>query len=946
MTDNLLKDAAAATADPARALNNLQSFIKENPERVDEMLGHLRDISVLFSVSQFLSNFAIANPDLLFRTLYTLDVPPAREEIKMGLREEIERVSLPESKIPQHGLDPFMNVVRKFRLKELLKITLRDILQKADLVDTFVELSMLADVVTELSLGIVRQSLTEQYGAPQNDGFSVIALGKLGAEELNFSSDIDLMYVYADENGETSGVASAHGITKNRTSNHEFYCRVGETLSRFLSLNTESGFAYRVDMRLRPEGQRGALALSLRGYETYYESWGRAWERAMLIRARPIAGDRLTGDEFMELIRPFVYRKYLDFSAIDEIKSLKTRIDATFKKGDIKRGYGGIREIEFFTQALQLIYGGREARLRDRNTLKTLHTLIQKSLIGQEDYAALTDNYRFLRTVEHRLQQLNDIQTHTLPAGGEELDILALKLGLGNGKKFSADLERRRASVRRIFDSLFTAEKKASSVERTFFDEELSDAELRDYLSGRGFKDLGRAVRNIRAIKDSIFSFQTLRGRKLLSEILPIFVDSALKSAAPEEALNHLQSFAGLISTQESYLEIFIRDRKLIDMLIYVFSQSTYLTKVLISRPRYLELIGWQEELTRSTLMLQEEMEAGISDGHSVNGPIRLLKQSEEIRLGLLFLQQRINVRSVVRGLSRVAESVLSVCFRQISDAGSLAVIGLGKLGGREITFGSDIDLVFVTQGEVTASETKAAERLLSMLTSYTKEGVAYRVDTRLRPEGSKGPLVSSVSAFRKYYESSAHFWELQALLRARPLAGDLRTRRLFMSMAKDTLLARGCDVLASDILHMRQRILQELSRARDGYDIKLGSGGLEELEFTVQFLQLRNCSVIEGSRSTLPVLVQNTMKAIQRLTLAGVVDSSDAGLFADAYLFFRTLESLMRLRGSDILRPGSADLHPAATFMGYPAADMLETELKNHFRNVTTLSEKYLRDA
>lgn len=943
MTDKLLKEAAAATADPARALNNLQSFVEANPDRVDELHGQLRNISVLFSVSQFLSNFAIANPDLLFQTLHTVDLPPVREEVRTSLRDEIDRVPLPKSKSPQYGLDSFMNVVRQFRLRELLKITLRDILRKADLLDTFIELSMLADVVTELSLGIVRCSLAEQYGAPQNDGFAVIALGKLGAEELNFSSDIDLMYVYADENGETSGVASAHGITKNRTSNHEFYCRVGETLSRFLSLNTESGFAYRVDLRLRPEGQRGALALSLRGYETYYESWGRAWERAMLIRARPIAGDRETGDEFMELIRPFVYRKYLDFSAIDEIKSLKTRIDARFKKGDIKRGYGGIREIEFFTQALQLIYGGRETRLRERNTLKTLHTLMQKSLIGQEDYAALTDNYRFLRTVEHRLQQLNDVQTHTLPAGGDELDIIGLKLGLVNGKTFTADLEKRRASVRRIYDSLFAAEKEPPSVERTFFDEDLSDAELREYLSEWGFNDPGRAVRNIRAIKDSIFSFQTLRGRRLLSEILPAFVDAAMKSDAPDEALNHLQSFAGLLSTQESYLEIFIRDPKLINMLIYVFSHSAYLTKVLISRPRYLEMIGWQEDLSRSMLKLQVEVGAGISDGHSINETTRLLKQSEEIRMGLLFLQKQIGVRSVVRELSRVAEAVLSVCLRQISGSGSLAVIGLGKLGGREITFGSDIDLIFVTQGEVTAIETKAAEKLLSMLTSYTKEGVAYRVDTRLRPEGSKGPLVSSLSAFRKYYGSSAHFWELQALLRARPLAGDLRTRRLFMSMAQDTLLARGRDVRASDIVHMRQRILQELSRERDGYDIKLGPGGLEELEFAVQFLQLRNCSGI--IRGTLPVLVQNTMKAIQRLTLAGVVHGSDAGLFAAAYLFFRTLESFMRLRGADILRPGSADLHPAAAFMGYPAAETLETELQKHFRNVTLLSGKYLRD-
>lgn len=944
MTDILLKDAAAATPDPARAFNNLQSFIAENPALFDDLRQHLREISLLFSVSQFLANYSIANPEYLFQALRSIDQPPARGRVNTDLGEELARIPGPKAGRSPQELEPFMNVVRKFRLRELLKITLRDILRKADLSDTFIELSLLADVVTGQSLEIVRRSLAEQYGTPQQDGFSVIALGKLGAEELNFSSDIDLMYVYAEEDGETTGVAGPHGLARNRISNHEYYCRVGETLSRFLSLNTENGFAYRVDMRLRPEGQRGALALALRGYETYYESWGRAWERAMLIRARPLAGDRETGEGFMQLIQPFVYRKYLDFSAIDEIKSLKLRIDATFKKGDIKRGYGGIREIEFFTQALQLIYGGREPRLRERNTLKTLHTLMQKSLIGQEDYAGLLDNYCFLRTVEHRLQQLNDIQTHTLPGSAPELDILGQKLGLADGKIFSADLEKRRASVRRIYDSLFAAAKEPPPVETPFFDEDLSDAELQEYFLERAFKEPGRAVRNLRAIRDSVFSFQTLRGRRLLHEILPLFVASALKSTAPEEALNHLQSFAGLLTTQESYLEIFIRDRKLIDLLIYVFSHSAYLTKVLISRPRYLEMIGWQEDLGRSLHALRGEISAGISDGHSLNGAIRLMKQSEEIRLGLLFMQQQINVGNVVRGLSRVAEAVLSVCLGQVSGAGSLAVIGLGKLGGREITFGSDIDLIFVTQEEATAAEIKAAEKMLSMLTSYTKEGVAYRVDTRLRPEGSKGPLVSSVSAFRKYYASSAQFWELQALLRARPVAGDLTTRRLFLSMAEGALIARGHDVLAADILLMRQRILQELSKEREGYDIKLGSGGLEELEFTMQFLQLQHCAEISpGARS---LLVQNTVKALQRLTQAGIVEAVDAEQFGEAYLFFRKLESFMRLRGSATLRPGSADLLLASAFLGYPAAVLLESDLKKHFLNVSVCSKKYLRDA
>jgi glutamate-ammonia-ligase adenylyltransferase len=258
----------------------------------------------------------------------------------------------------------------------------------------------------------------------------------------------------------------------NRITNHEFYCKVGEELTRFLSLNTDSGFAYRVDLRLRPEGQRGDIALALRGYEMYYESWGRAWERAMLLRARPVAGDRELGDSFMKMISPFVYRKYLDFSSIDEIRKLKTRIDSTFKKGDIKRGYGGIREIEFFGQALQLIYGGREPLLREKSILKVLHRLLLKGLIGQEDYFILSDNYRFLRTLEHRLQQLNDLQTHTIPSGDAELNALARKMGFSCREAFLDNLETRRMKVRKIYDSLFSEQKEEPSISSALFAEE------------------------------------------------------------------------------------------------------------------------------------------------------------------------------------------------------------------------------------------------------------------------------------------------------------------------------------------------------------------------------------------------------------------------------------------------------------------------------------------
>lgn len=940
-----LKDAAYATPDPERSLKNLSSFLTENPSRSDELYTYIREISLLFSFSQFLANYSVTNPDILFKTLSDIDIPPDKESLSSSLKEVLGN----SGEAPTRPyIASYMTAVRKFKIKEILKITLRDILKKVDLVDNMLELSSLADVVIENSLVVIRRSANEIYGDPANDEFSVISLGKLGGEELNFSSDVDLIFVYGTEIGETTGVKTKQGIIANKISNHEYYCRIGEELTRFLSLKTDAGFVYRVDLRLRPEGQRGDIALSLRSYEIYYESWGRAWERVMLLRARPIAGDLEIGNNFIEMIRPFVYRKYLDFSSIDEIRTLKTRIDSTFKKGDIKRAYGGIREIEFFAQALQMIYGGKEPLLRERSVLKVLHRLLQKALIGQEDYSILSENYRFLRILEHRLQQVNDLQTHTLPSGESELGALAKKMGFHDRKAFVNELEKRRANVRSIYDSLFTEQKEESSLSRTFFAEEFSDTELKEYLSDTGLKDVERAARNIKSIKDSTFTFQTLRGRRLLSEILPVFVDYTLKSNAPDAALNHLQSFASLLSTRESYLEIFSSNDRLIRMLTYVFSQSEYLSKMLMSRPQYLEMIGWQEIPGKTLSVFVQEIKASISEGHSVNDALRLIKQMEEIRLGLMFLQKKIRVFDVIKGLSKTAEAILSVCFEHISEGiGNMAVIALGKLGGREITFNADIDIIFVCPEDVTQTHTKAAERFLRMLISYTKEGIAYRVDTRLRPEGSKGPLVSSIDSFKKYYSKAAAFWELQALLKARPVAGIIKMGHhagfptvaglSFINMARDTLMSRGREISASDIKQMRERILRELSKESEGYDIKLGPGGIEEIEFTIQYLQLINCH--RDKR----LLVQGTLDAIDRLKNSGILKKIDADILKEIYLFYRTLETFLKLRGENILKKEEYILKNTSEFMGFEDRDRFVEYLVQKREAVSKISERYM---
>jgi len=905
----MIKSASLATPDPERAIKNLTAFLDNNPAYA-ELLGiNLTPVSLLFSYSQFLASFCISNPDLLFDALKNIDVPPGKEALSSFLRERFS------------GEDNSMKTVRKFKKKELLRITLRDLLRKTDLTEIMLELSMLADVIISESLESIKKTLKETYGEPANDAFTVISLGKLGSEELNFSSDVDLMLVYGTEEGETSGVRTLQGVNVNRITNHEYYCKLGENLNRFLSINTEDGFAFRVDLRLRPEGQRGSIALSLAGYETYYESWGRAWERAMLLRARPMAGDMSLGDKFLDMIKPFVYRKYMDFSAIDEIRRIKTRIDSAFKKNDIKRGYGGIREIEFFTHALQLIYAGKEPLLRERSTMKALHRLLQKNLIGQTDYSTLTDNYVYLRTLEHRLQQLNDLQTHSLPSDKKELNALSGKMEYADTPSFLSDLEFRRNKVRGIYNSLFREEEKEQAAGGVFFDEELSDADLKEYLGKANLKDVEKGRRNILHIRDATYHFQTLRGRKILSEILPAFVDAAIKSSNPDMSLNHLQSFASLLSSRESYLDLFKENKNLIPILINLFSQSEYLSKTIIRRPGYLELV--QEIVFRKSLgALKNDLNAGIKSGQNISDSIRIMKQLEELRLSLLFLGKKITATELTKGLSKTAEAILSASIGQSGK--NLAVIGFGKLGGREITFNSDIDIIFVSAEDVTEAQTKAAEKLLRLLTSYTREGTAYKLDMRLRPDGTKGPLVSSISSLRDYYSKNAAFWEFQALLKARYAGGDIKTGMCFIEMARDILAQHGSSIHASDIKEMRERIQSELSKDAEGYDIKLGYGGLEELEFTVQYLQLKNCDKYSS------VIVQGTLDAIRRLKRAGIIKEQAADSMKDAYIFYRTLESYLRLRERDILKRDDEDaLTAAAGFLGFKDKDEFLRQLE-----------------
>ncbi len=909
--------------DPDRARKNIETLISEHPELQSRIEEHYEKIAVLYSHSQFLANYSIQYPDSLFSALDHLHEPSDADAFVSELNEAFR--SCP-------AMNDGMKIIRRFRKDKQIAITLRDILHISELPDIMLEMSNLADAILSESLKFVESFLERRFGKPENNAVSIISLGKLGACELNYSSDVDIVFVYRDE-GETSGVSSIPGITMNRVSAFEYYVKLAEELTKFVSSNTEDGFAYRVDLRLRPQGQRGSLALSLRGYEDYYESWGQLWEKAALLRARPVAGDEALGSDFLKTITPFIYRKYLDHDTIDEIKRMKSQVEqlksGTFSR-DIKRGYGGIREIEFFIQIFQLMYGGKEPILRERSTFRALHHLVQKGLIGYDDLRHLSDNYIFLRTLEHRIQQMNDLQTHSLPSGERELEVLGRKMGFPGRNDFLAALGIRRKKVRDIYDSLFhvrghgeaAVEEDVSDdiMSRIFWDVETPiKRPIEEELSKRGVRDKERAINHLMQIHNNIYHFQTIRGRRLLEDIVPRFVEKALAGGNPDAALLQLVGFSRLLAGSESYLEPLVQRPQVVDAFTFIFSHSDYLSKILMSNPEYMESLVESSIKRKSIVFSQRELELLI-ERKGESAAVRLYRRLEEIRLGILFLNGEIDVVRLMKGISIVAQAVLSTITCHHSMA--LTIAGFGKLGGREIIFNSDLDIVFITLDDPKGKDIKDAENLLKLLMSHTKDGVAYKVDTRLRPDGSKGPLVSSIGGMANYYLKSAQTWELQALLKARPVSGDRKTIRYFAEMRKEVLMKRAHEIVISDIRNMRGRIQRELSKdaAASGiHDIKLGSGGIEELEFTIQYLQLRHCY----KSSTL--FVQSTLDAVRRLCDMGIISSPDAEALKETYIFYRSIETVLRLRNETVLKEGSDTVRSTARLLGVTEELLME---------------------
>jgi glutamate-ammonia-ligase adenylyltransferase len=705
----------------------------------------------------------------------------------------------------------------------------------------------------------------------------------------------------------------------NKISNHEFYCKTIELLNKLLSSHTEDGIAYRVDLRLRPQGQKGDITLPLKAYKTYYESWGRTWERMVLIRARPVAGDADLGKEFMKTIEPFVWKRTIDFSEIEEIRGLKKKIDSMLARDDLKRGYGGIREAEFFIQTFQLLYAGENSSLKSYRILNAIQALKWMNMVPEKDLTTLWGNYLYLRRIEHYLQMKEDLQTHTLPSDENELESLARVMEFSSVSDFLAELRLRRMQTKNMYNSLLGTQDDVHEEALNLLEGKLDDRELSGYLSFRNVKHPDKSLVNMKSIREHMESFRTMQERSITREVIPRLLEKAFISECPDRVLAGLENLLTAYNIKTAHLNA-IRDQKELMMgIIKIFSLSPYLTRIFLSSQYYLNILIEEWSIFKTLRGMEEKLKRTVREGDNFSSQLAQYRRLEEIRLGILFLLGIINAEDLFRVLSHLAEAIIGMIVESRKCRG-LSVIAFGKLGGREMTFGSDLDIVFVSETEEAATE---AEKVMKTLSAYTDMGMLYSVDTRLRPDGSKGILVQDIEGYRNYYMKKAQNWEIQALLKARPVGGDTELARSFISMAKDIILKKGKGIPGNDISEMRARIVKELSHESEGIDVKLGPGGIEEIEFHTQYLQLHY------SEKFPDFLVQNTVAAVSRLAKKNILSSSDKDICTRAYEYFRKLETFQRLNEEQVITEGSDFTKLAATFMGHKSQEEFLTHLR-----------------
>jgi glutamate-ammonia-ligase adenylyltransferase len=907
----------------------------------------MRALTALSGGSQALGELLLAHPDWLS----LLDIErlkfPRRAQ---GFQQELGR--LLQSALKAQDYAAALTELRRFKQRELFRIAARDLARLSNVVEITRELSDVADVCLEAVLQIIRLQFTARFGRPfhqdadnhwQPTAFAVLGLGKLGGQELNYSSDVDLMFVYDDEGEVFKEPPKGKETPRAVMSNHQFFGKLAEAFNAEISRTTEDGFLFRVDLRLRPEGDAGPLVRSLESYENYYAQWGETWERMMLIKTRHVAGDRVLAAEFIEMIQPFRFPHSITERVLHEVTAVKDRIEREVVGEDelernVKLGRGGIREIEFIVQSQQVLHAGRSPFLQIPQTLPCLDKLSQYHLLADHEAQPLADAYRFLRDVEHRLQMENNLQTHTLPTEPQARLRLARLMDFKSWKTFEAALQIHTGNVRRIYDRLLRSE----SVEaQTGLPPEFDGAETEwtRLLAAHCFREPETAFRVFKELAEGPGDVHVSpRSVELARELIPKFLalcpkkDSKVQSpkskispesrilSDPDRVLTRLASFISAYAARVPLLELWTGNPALFELMLMLFDRSEFLAEVAIRTPDMIDDVVTGERLRqrKTAEQILEELCYGRDDADQFVW-LRRYHETELMRLGLRDILGLADFEQNLAELSALADACLQYALEVVMRKNKikrppLVVIGLGKLGGCEIDYGSDLDILFVT--DVPAKELPKLQRLaadvMELMSRRTEQGIVFHTDARLRPDGEKGLLVNSLDAYEKYYRQNAQFWEIQALTRTRPVAGNLKLGEQFHKLAATLTDFRGAEhrfgasqkkaSLASrvgtrrsempagytpnwkrEIHQMRMRIEKERTpRGQDDLAIKTGRGGLMDAEFIAQTLSLES-----GWHEA------NTLRALEHGRDAGILPDADKLL--DAYRHLRRVEGILR---------------------------------------------------
>lgn len=913
-----------------------------------------RVLASVFGGSQALSELLVAHPDWLGPLL---DVPGLRQpRCKEALQQEVQAWLKPLTE--RRDAATAYAALRQFKQRQMLRIGARDLAGLAETTEITLEISDVADVCLSAVYELVWTQLVARLGQPyhqdtegrwQRTGLAVIGLGKLGGRELNYSSDVDVILVYGEEGATFKQPPRKSAAGERGVSNHQFFLRFAEGFIEEIIRLAPEGTLYRLDFRLRPEGKLGPLARSISSCESYYAQWGQTWERMMLMKARHVAGDAAVAAEFLETIQPFRYPRSLNQRFLQDIAAMKDRIESeVVKSGEIDRnvklGRGGIREIEFVTQTLQLLHGGRNPFLQDAQTLPALEKLARYNFLSRDEAQALSVAYGWLRDVEHRLQMENNLQTHTIPTERRARQRLAALMGCESVTVFERVHREHAQRVRQTYDNLLKADEPAPPHDLP--DLESERAEWLAVLKNASFRDPEKAYQLIREFAFGpgyvhVSPRTTELAVRLLPRLLSLCPTPELKSQSatlarrvlsdPDRVMARLDSFVSAYGARATLYELWTNNPSLFELLIALFDRSEFLAEIAIRTPDLVDELELSGRLRRSKTAEEtlRDLRHGARDADQKLW-LRRYHQAEFMRIGLRDILGLADVEQNLVELSALADACLTYALEAMMrkhrvKSPPFAIVGLGKLGGTELNYGSDLDIIFVAGSKVKdLSDLQAlAVGVMDMLSSPTELGVAFATDARLRPDGEKGLLVNTLTAYEDYYRRRAQLWEIQAISRTRFVAGDAALGLRFQEVARQlTDFSRPQEALSAytptwqkEIARMRQRIEKERTPpGKQHLAIKTGAGGLIDAEFIAQTLAMAH-----GWHEA------NTLRSLMQARERKALSAAQADRLIDNYRKLRRAEAILRrwsYAGETVLPDDPAPLYRVAVRCGFTSAD------------------------